>query len=225
MPSPQRIPSFRAYRRLLVNVLTGTLTLLAAVLLWNWSRSATPDHGLGGLMTEEPTRPGAAGGLYRAGQAAVDGNPYLPTPAPGQTPQPPLDGGELAAAVRRGMADWSSAIRERNAERVEALDRAFAEHPRDFMPALMASAESDSDERVRAFSTRVLGKLRSVETQALMRRLLNDASEYVRFNAVWSLGELQDHEAVAELRRLGKRDRSPMVRQAANESLRRIVGG
>jgi hypothetical protein len=223
MPSLRNIPCFRQRRRLLVNVLTGILMLSAAVMLWSWHRSSPPGNGLGALMTAEPTHPGATGGLYRAGQAAVDDSRYAPAPEPAA--QSPLDRAQVAARVQQAMAGWISAIRERNPETVEALDRAFAEHPRDFVPPLMASAESDSDERVRAFSTRVLGKLRSVESQALMRRLLTDASEYVRFNAAWALGELQDHEAVAELRRLGKHDHSPMVRQAASESLRRIVGG
>ena len=219
---------FRQRRRLLVNAATGVIVLLVAAVLWNWRGSGMAPPAPANSGSERTTTPsGASAGLYRAGQALGNGKSPLAIPEPPRT-QPaalPPDPAVLEAEVSRGMADWRVAIRDRNADVVEAMDRTFAERPSDFIPALMVSAETDSDERVRAFSTRVLGKLRSAESSALMVRLLTDASEYVRFNAAWALGELRNREAVAGLRRLGKRDRSPMVRQAANQSLERIVGG
>ena len=112
-----------------------------------------------------------------------------------------------------------------NPEPVERLDRLFAERPTEFLPALMVSAETDPEERVRSFSTRVLGKLRKPESVELLRRLLNDRSVYVRFNAAWALGELTDRQARATLLRLEQRDPSPLVRQSAGESRRKIEGG
>ena len=123
------------------------------------------------------------------------------------------------------MKEWRDAIITKNAEAVEALDRAFASHPREFVPALMASAQSDAEERVRAFSTRVLGKLRPSESVPLMRKLLTDRSEYVRFNAAWALGQLDDRTAVSRLRSLKQRDPSLDVRRSAGESLRKLEGG
>ena len=89
----------------------------------------------------------------------------------------------------------------------------------------MVSAETDSEERVRSFSTRVLGKLRQPESLAVLRRLLNDHSVFVRFNAAWALGELTDRQARATLMRLEQRDPSPLVRQSAGDSRRKIEGG
>jgi HEAT repeat protein len=89
----------------------------------------------------------------------------------------------------------------------------------------MAVAESDPEDRVRSFSTRVLGKLRPPESAELMRKLLADRSEYVRLNAAWAIGELSDREAAPRLRQLQKRDPSNEVRRSAEASLRRIEGG
>ena len=138
----------------------------------------------------------------------------------GSAPPPPP-----AVRVSDVMNDWRLAIIEKNADVVERVDREFAARPQEFIPALMASAETDAEERVRAFSTRVLGKLRPVESTSLMRKLLADRSEYVRFNAAWALGELADREAVARLRELEKRDPVPRVRHSAAESLRKLGGG
>ena len=89
----------------------------------------------------------------------------------------------------------------------------------------MVSAEGDAAERVRSFSTRVLGKLHPAESADLMRRLLADPSQYVRFNAAWALGELGDRNATAPLRHLATRDPSPLVRDSAGQSLRKLGGG
>jgi HEAT repeat protein len=123
------------------------------------------------------------------------------------------------------MTAWRIAILNKSPDQVESLDRAFAEHRAAFIPALMESAGGDPEPRVRAFSTRVLGKLQATESRGLMHRLLGDGSEYVRFNAAWAIGELADREATAELERLERRDRSEMVRRSARESLRRLNGG
>ena len=123
------------------------------------------------------------------------------------------------------MKEWRTAILNKDANTVETLDRIFASHPPEFIPALMTSAESDPEQRVRSFSTRVLGKLRPPESSELMRKLLRDPSEYVRFNAAWALGELADRDAVSGLRHLEKRDPSPNVRRSAEDSLRKMGGG
>jgi HEAT repeat protein len=92
--------------------------------------------------------------------------------------------------------------------------------PASFLDALMKSAEHDENERVRAFSTRVLGKLRRGDLIELLRRLLKDESQFVRHNAVWALGELDDQESISEILRLQEDDPSPRVRQVAIEALK-----
>lgn len=123
------------------------------------------------------------------------------------------------------MKTWREAIVVKNPEPVERLDRLFAERPTEFVSAVMVSAETDPEERVRSFSTRVLGKLRRSESVELLRRLLKDPSPYVRFNAAWALGELTDRQARATLQRLEQHDPSPLVRQSAGDSRRKIEGG
>jgi hypothetical protein len=142
-------------------------------------------------------------------------------PAPSSVVKGPV-GEERIASL---MKTWRDAIVVKNPEPVERLDRLFAERPTEFLAALMVSAETEPEERVRSFSTRVLGKLRQADSLVVLRRLLKDPSVYVRFNAAWALGELTDRQALATLLRLEQRDPSPLVRQSAGDSRRKIEGG
>jgi hypothetical protein len=205
-----------------MNALTGAIIVAIAAILWHLPRRAPPQTGAASA-NDPGGRTGSANGLYRAG-VSVD-RAGVPAAALAAAPPTAAEPARPVIDVPRAMREWRLAIENRNAEAVEALDRAFAEHPTEFVPALMASAETDPEERVRAFCTRVLGKLRSAESQGLMRRLLGDPSELVRFNAAWAVGQLHDHEATPKLRSLQKHDRSKMVRQAASETLDRMNGG
>lgn len=122
------------------------------------------------------------------------------------------------------MKSWHAAIVAKDADTVEALDRAFAETPDRFVSALMVNAEHDPEERVRSFSTRVLGKLRRPESVDLLRALLKDRSAYVRFNAAWALGELGDRGAAPTLSRLERGDPAAIVRESAAASRRKLEG-
>ena len=88
------------------------------------------------------------------------------------------------------MNAWRGAIAHRDPDVVTKLDATFREQPDRYASALVDSARSDGDERVRAFSTRVLGKLGRAELAAVFSGLLADGSPYVRLNAAWALGEL-----------------------------------
>ncbi len=95
----------------------------------------------------------------------------------------------------------------------------------------MKLAETDSDERVRAFSTRVLGKLVDPACAPLLVRLLDDKSQYVRMNAAWALGELavtpEGHAAAApalrSLRRLEEHEPASDTRAAAALAARKLM--
>jgi HEAT repeat protein len=162
---------------------------------------------------------------------AADRSRGLPSAANGQMPAAVTDSVAGAAVeepaparVARLMKDWRTAIVNRDPDVVESLDAIFATHPGEFIAPLMTSAESDPEERVRSFSTRVLGKLRPPESTVLLRKLLADRSEYVRLNAAWALGELADRQAATRLQQLQRRDPSPNVRRSAGESLQKIQG-
>jgi HEAT repeat protein len=158
--------------------------------------------------------------------ASAPGLPALPA---GGAAAPALSP-EIAQKNAATMERWRQAILDRNAAIVLDCDETFLALPAQFGPLLEVSAQSDADDRVRAFSTRVLGKLKNIGTARLLERLLSDGSPYVRQNAAWGLGELAGHpagrpaaaEAVAELRRLQESDPAPDVRTAAAAALKRL---
>ena len=137
---------------------------------------------------------------------------------------------EIAQEVDTSLASWRQAILDKNAEVVQSLDRAFLSSPERYRSALEKSARSDADGRVRAFSTRVLGKQKNAALAPLFETLLADKSPFVRQNAAWALGELAvlddgrvaARHAVAELRLARAKDPAPDVRTAAKGALARL---
>jgi HEAT repeat protein len=132
--------------------------------------------------------------------------------------------------VEAALAAWQKAVLEKDAGTVVKLDAAFREAPGRFGDALARSAKDAPDERVRAFSTRVLGKLKQVERAELFEQLLDDASPYVRQNAAWALGELGTEtegrmatkQALADLRHLRAGDPAGDVRSAASGAIEKL---
>jgi len=147
--------------------------------------------------------------------------PTLPAP---ETPE------TIAEDVTASLAAWRQAILVKDADAVVRLDRAFVNNPARYRAALIESARGESDERVRAFSTRVLGKQKSPALADLFESLLADKSAFVRQNAAWALGELAAdadgrtaaRRAVAELRHARARDPAVDVRTAAKGALARL---
>ena len=146
---------------------------------------------------------------------------------PAVVPETPAS---IEAEVDKSVSSWRAAILARNAETVLALDAAFGASPARYGVALRKLAAGDADERVRAFSTRVLGKRRDPELAGLFEELLGDKSPFVRQNAAWALGELAAVDdgraaakrAVAELRQARSRDPAPDVRSAAKSALAKM---
>jgi hypothetical protein len=121
--------------------------------------------------------------LIGCGQKS-DPAPAAPAPAPVE----PIK--VTAEQVDNVMRLWRTAILNRDPEGVQTCDLAFMERPAEFLPALVNSARTDGDERVRAFSTRVLGKLRNHDLTPVFRELAEDRQQHVRANAVWALEQL-----------------------------------
>src|SRR6267142_181117 len=130
------------------------------------------------------------------------------------SPRPPPTPEEVAKEVAAVLSSWRNAILEKDADTVVRLDLTFLEEPEHYAAALVDSARTDSNERVRAFSTRELGKFARADLADLFGQLLADPSPYVRQNAAWALGELARapegrvaaESALAVLRRVNKRD-------------------
>jgi hypothetical protein len=203
------------------------VALVLVVALGGHGKRSTSDGEAGGA--------GASGGwrgfqdrASASGQPGADNGPGPGGGAPGALGGPGAGGG--APNVTGAMTAWRGAILHHDADTVVSLDRAFLGDPRTFTPALVESAKGDGNERVRAFSTRVLGKLRDAALVETFAALLDDGSPYVRQNAAWALGELGRQESgraaarrtTEELRRLGRRDKAPDVRVAANEALEKL---
>lgn len=141
--------------------------------------------------------------------------------APSATPAAP---GATGLAPAEALQLWRGAIRDRNPDTVMACDQMFTGAPSVYTPALSESAQKDSEERVRAFSTRVLGKFANPELGPLFLRLLEDPSPYVRGNAAWALGQLSPEVGQAALERLRAQDHDDAVKQSATEALARLRG-
>jgi HEAT repeat protein len=102
-----------------------------------------------------------------------------------------------------------------------SCDRAFRDRPAIFTAALRESAKNDENERVRAFSTRMLGKIGDPANADLFAKLLSDPSPYVRGNAAWAIGVVgTQHQHRAALERLARTDKVPLVRERATAALK-----
>ena len=173
---------------------------------------------------QQALRQRSAAGPTLRGLAAGDfGTPPLP--------QAPETKEQIAAEVTTSLGAWRRAILVKDAEAVMALDRAFLASPDRYRAALEESAKTESDERVRAFSTRELGKYKSAALAGLFQTQLADRSPYVRQNAAWALGELAAldddgraaaRRAAADLRLARAKDPAADVRTAAKSALARL---
>jgi HEAT repeat protein len=187
--------------------------------------------GAGGLVVRHRRAEQAAMRLRAADGPTQRGFEASETGAPaGFAARAPETPDEIAAQVAGSLQAWRQAIAVKDAETVLSLDRSFLTSPDRYRAALAESARKDADERVRAFSTRVLGKQKDASLAELFETLLADKSPFVRQNAAWALGELAAREdgraaaqrAVAELRHTGAKDPAPDVRSAAKGALARL---
>jgi hypothetical protein len=194
-------------------IVAGSIVALAGLGLFALrDRGGSFRHPFGGSQANDDKFQGFSSRPFSASGAD------LAQPRPPETPE------MIAHQVEGVMGQWRSAILLKNAPTVIALDMTFRQMPDRYASALANSAERDENERVRAFSTRVLGKLKSPAEAPLYERLLADKSPYVRQNAAWALGELgaAAAPAVAELQKASARDPATDVRAAAKAALGKL---
>jgi hypothetical protein len=193
-------------------VLASLLAVVAAVALW-W-----PSGQRKVRVAEEAPEPSALARNYPTNLE------HVPAPPPPETPA------ERDAEIAAILAAWRDGVINKDAEVVIRLDTAFQERPERYLAALVKSSQMESNERVRAFCTRTLGKLRRPDLAPHFRSQLADKSPFVRQNAAWALGELaRVHDGpeaaratVADLRRVRAKDPDTAVRAAARGALDRI---
>lgn len=174
--------------------------------------------------------------------AVPKGDPWRDFPAGTFVARPPapVDGGAARPdwfsphvtpdQVSSAMKEWREGILEKRQDTVLTLDQAFAMLPGLYGPPLVKVAETDADERVQSFSTRVLGKMKNPELVEDFQRLLTDKSPFVRQNAAWALGELAKRPrgrdmaqgAVDDLRQVAGDDPATEVRSAATNALKAL---
>lgn len=211
-PSPHK-----RNRRIVAGVasLVGALLLvLGFVGLGRWRGDSSSSDGLRGQG------PGQRPPQF-AGDSPSTGSNGWSSPPPSfveRAPRPPV----AAERVTFVMGEWRNAILFKNAEMVESIDDVFRDNPDAFLPALLHAAASDDDPRVRAFCTRVLGKLQRREAVTGLRPLLNDPSEHVRHNAAWALAQLEDVDSLLRIEHLAAADPSTLVRTAASDAVAQI---
>jgi hypothetical protein len=194
-------------------IVAGSIVALAGLGLFAVrDRGASLRHPFGGSSANDDKFQGFSARPFSGSGAD------LPAPRPPETPE------MIAHQVEAVMGQWRSAILLKDAGTVIALDMTFRQMPDRYTGALAKSAEADDNERVRAFSTRVLGKFKSPAEAPLYERLLADKSPYVRQNAAWALGELgaAAEPAVAELQKASARDPATDVRAAAKAALGKL---
>lgn len=149
----------------------------------------------------------------------------------GDARPPPFEQLPVEKQIESTMGIWRGGIVAKDAEAVVAADGAFMREPQKYLQALMTSAQTDQEDRVRAFSTKMLGKIKDPAAAPVFQKLLADKSQYVRMNAAWGLGELAntpDGRAAAKralhaLQRLAKTETVKDTRDAASLAARRLM--
>jgi hypothetical protein len=195
----------------------GLSVLVLGSALYRWARNPAESAPKEAAATRswpgpDEASPGAGRAPSRAAAASI-------TPAAAAGPSEAARG-----KPKEPLYDnWRSAILSKNAEQVLAAERSFLSDRARFHDGLAGMAERDPEERVRSFSTRVLGKQRVAGDVDLFTRLMeNDPSPFVRQNAAWALGELGMGDVAGALRRVSEGDSDKDVRAAASSALGRI---
>ncbi|MEW6026723.1 MAG: HEAT repeat domain-containing protein [Planctomycetota bacterium] len=149
-------------------------------------------------------------------EGAAAGEPKGPFPIDESVPEKERRAGRLFNL-------WRKAILTRNITQINQLETQVKGYGDNAIPFLRKLAKEDGNERVRAFSVRVLGRMNIPDLSTLFVELLrDDQSPFVRENSCWALGRLGNPEAIEILQKTADADQSTQVRKAATEAIESI---
>ena len=136
---------------------------------------------------------------------------------------------------------WRRSVLTKNISQINQLDSQIKGCGDEAIPFLSKLAKEDGNERVRAFSVRILGRMNNAELSSatpsvnpsthgsagqllplFMELLKNDTSAFVRENSCWSLGRLGNSESLDILQKAADSDPSEPVRKAAAQAIETI---
>jgi len=118
---------------------------------------------------------------------------------------------------------WRKAVLTKNITQINQLDSQIKGCGDEAIPFLTKLAKEDANERVRAFTVRMLGRMDIKELSSLFMELLkNDTSAFVRENSCWALGQMGNIDALETLQKTADSDPSDRVRKVAAEAIKNI---
>ncbi|MBI5779565.1 MAG: HEAT repeat domain-containing protein [Planctomycetes bacterium] len=118
---------------------------------------------------------------------------------------------------------WRKAVLTKNITQINQLDSQIRSAGDEAIPFLTKLAKEDTNERVRAFAVRILGRQNKTDLLGLFMELLrNDTSAFVRENSAWSLGRLKNTDTLEILQKAADSDQSEAVRKIAAEAIENI---
>jgi len=104
---------------------------------------------------------------------------------------------ESARNIGLLMNAWREAIVLKSIKDIEQISVDIGRYGKESIPFMRKLALEDQNERVRAFATRFLGRMRNADLTTFFIDLLkSDNSPFVREDAAWALGLLGDSRAL-----------------------------
>lgn len=232
----------------LIVIISAVLALLLVAVLFILNLTITP----------QSTSPIQSQGKENTTAPGIQGQLPAKTETPGKTEILPDEKGPFPVddtvpakerQIGRLFNIWRKAVLTKNITQINQLDSQIKGCGDEAIPFLTKLAKEDTNERVRAFSVRVLGRMNVAELSSalpsvnpstywsagqlsslFMELLKNDASAFVRENCCWALGRLGNTDSFGTLttstleilQKVADNDASAQVRKVASEAIANI---
>jgi hypothetical protein len=203
-------------------VLLGLIILVCVIWLVIFTSNPVKQAILSKATKPAPLSEAMVGSIQPVTEAHRETPVQLPN-----DPKGPFPTDDTVAAKERQTGRlfniWRRSVLTKNISQINQLDSQIKACGDDAIPFLTKLAKEDGNERVRAFATRILGRMNNKELSALFTELLkNDTSAFVRENSCWALGRLGNTSALEILQKVADNDSSEPVRKAATQAIETI---